>query len=255
MRRTSPPLHEQQRARLEAYAQARANFDTTRVHECSEETGWRVDNYEQELPAEPPGEPLPGGSFMAAQQVLRNYSFPPPNLITGVFVPETPLEQRVMVLRGRFLIFTFWFGVRIGGVVNEIRALPDGSREAVWGYNYYTLEGHFERGQIEFTVHKHLGTGRVMFRIHAVSQTGHISNLFYRVGFRIFGRFLQRRFSHESMRRVREQVEDMLLTGASTPLEPSTPLEAVPRRDVPDHMTQHLERAADGHAPDRNQGD
>lgn len=246
MTRTRPPLHEQQRARLEAYARARANFDDSRMHEYTEQTGWQVDDYEQELPAEPPGEPLPDGSFMAAQQVLRNYSFPPPDLITGVFVPETPLEQRVMVLRGRFLIFTFWFGVRIGGVVDERRALPDGGHEAVWGYNYHTLEGHFERGQIEFTVHKHLGTGRVMFRIHAVSQTGHISNLFYRLGFRIFGRFLQRRFSHESMRRVRAQVQDMLLTGASTPLEPSTLLEAVPRRDVPEHMAQQLEDAATG---------
>ncbi|GGK14243.1 DUF1990 domain-containing protein [Deinococcus malanensis] len=248
MTRTRPPLHEQQRARLEAYAQARPNFDDTRLHEYTAESGWRVDDYEQELPAEPPGDPLPNGSFRAAQQVLRNYSFPPPDLITGVFVPETPLEQRVMVLRGRFLIFTFWFGVRIGRVVNETRALPDGSREAVWGYNYHTLEGHFERGQIEFTVHKHLGTGRVMFRIHAVSQTGHISNLFYRVGFRLFGRFLQRRFSFQSMRRVRKQVSDMLLTGASTPLEPSPPVQAVSKSDVPDQVVESVEGSPKGAA-------
>lgn len=244
-----PPLSDVQRARLESYAKARANFDDTRISEYNAENGWRIDDYEQELPAEPPGHPLPGGSFYAATEVLRNYSFPPPDLITGVFLPDTPLEDRVMVLRGRFLLFTFWFGVRVVNVIDEVRLLPgkvgaggDG-QEAVWGYSYRTLEGHYERGQIDFSVHKHLRTGRVMFRIHAVSQTGAIPNPFYRLGFRLFGRFLQRRFAHESMRRLKAQVQEMLLTGASTPPEPSR-LETVAPGEVPDSVTEKVEEQA-----------
>ena len=88
--------------------------------------------------------------------------------------------------------------------------------ERVWGYGYRTLEGHFERGQINFTTHKNLTTGTVQFRIHAVSQPGHIQNPFYWVGFRLFGRTLQRKFARESLRRMRELVAAAL---AGTPTE------------------------------------
>ena len=88
--------------------------------------------------------------------------------------------------------------------------------ERVWGYGYRTLEGHFERGQINFTVHKNLTTGTVQFRIHAVSQLSHIQNPFYWVGFRLFGRTLQRKFARESLRRMRELVAAAL---AGTPTE------------------------------------
>lgn len=172
-------LNERQKARLASYEKAGYNFDLERTHEYTRETGWNVDDYETELPAEKPGPPELHGAWAAAQEVLRNYTFPPPKLITGIFVPDQPLEKRVMVLRAQFLGFSFWFGVRIGGVTDERRALPEGGEEQVWGYNYRTLEGHFERGQIDFSVHKNLATGRVMFRIHALSQTGRISNPFY----------------------------------------------------------------------------
>ncbi|TGE13981.1 DUF1990 domain-containing protein [Hymenobacter elongatus] len=213
---TKPPLWEVQRARLEAYGQAQVNFDLERTAECTTETGWLIDDYEIELPAESPGPPEAHGAWQAGQQILRNYTFPPSDLITGIFVPDAPLENRTMVLRGQFLFFTFWFGVRIGSVTDETRTLPDGSQEQVWGYNYRTLEGHFERGQIEFTIHKQLATGRVLFRIHAFSQVGRIRNPFYWLGFKLFGRTLQRRFSRESLRRLREQVEEMLRTGSTT---------------------------------------
>jgi hypothetical protein len=211
------PLYERQKARLEAYANAGVNFDLERTADYTPENGWRVDDYETELPAEQPGPPAAHGSWAAAREVLRNYTFPPPDLITGIFLPDQPLEQRVMVLRGRFLFFTFWFGVRIGGVTDEQRTLPNCQIEQVWGYNYRTLEGHFERGQIDFTIHKNLTTGRVVFHIHAFSQTGRIRNPFYWIGFRLFGRMLQRRFSQQSMNRLRAQVEEMLQKGWQTP--------------------------------------
>jgi hypothetical protein len=211
------PLYELQKARLESYAGAGYNFDYARLADYTREAGWNVDDYETELPTEAPGPAEAHGSWAAAREVLRNYTFPPPGLITGIFVPDQPLEQRVMVLRGQFLFFTFWFGVRIGGVTDETRLLPDGTQEQVWGYNYRTLEGHFERGQIDFTVHKHLTTGRVRFHIHAVSQTGRIRNPIYWLGFKLFGRMLQVRFSQQSVRRLKEQVEEMLRKGWTSP--------------------------------------
>ena len=245
-RHEQPPLYEVQKARLEAYSKAQASFDLTRMNEYTSKTGWHIDDYEEELPAEAPGAPVPGGSFEAAQQVLRNYSFPPPELITGIFVPDTPLEDRVMVLRGRFLFFTFWFGVRVGKVINEQRTAPDGTLEAVWGYNYHTLEGHFEQGQIEFTIHKQLNTGRVLMRIHAVSKTGHISNPFYRIGFRLFGRSLQRRFAHSSMQRTRQQVQDMLRKGKASPPPSETPVQPVGTEQLPQgvaaQVDEHVEQ-------------
>ena len=104
----------------------------------------------------------------------------------------------------------FRFGVRVHGTFDEIReGAPDGPVHA-WGYSYRTTEGHFERGQIDFTIHKNLTSGAVDFRIHAVSQTGRIRNPFYWLGFKLFGRRLQRRFARESLRRMRMLVEEAL---------------------------------------------
>jgi len=205
-----PPLWEQYKARLASYADAKVNYDFSRQSEYTSETGWRLDDYTIDLPAERPGPPEAHGAFAAAQDVLRRYAFPPPSLITGIFKPDTPLENRVMLLRARFLGFSFWFGVKVSEVTDEeARPTPDGP-ERVWGYGYRTLEGHFERGQIDFTIHKNLTTGAVQFRIHAVSQTGHIRNPFYWLGFKLFGRRLQRRFARESLSRMRQLVEAAL---------------------------------------------
>ena len=209
-----PPAWEQYRARIDSYANAQVNYDFARQNEYTSATGWRIDDYATDLPAEAPGPPEAAGSFAAAQDVLRRYAFPPPDLITGYFDPSMSLEKRVMVLRAHFLVFNFYFGVRVSEVTDEAaRATPDGP-ERVWGYGYRTLEGHFERGQIDFTIHKNLTSGAVQFRIHAVSQPGQIRNPFYWVGFKLFGRRLQRKFAHESLRRMKEMVAAAL---AKTP--------------------------------------
>ena len=212
---SAPTPWEQYRARLEAYTNAKVNYDFSRQNEYTSATGWRLDNYATDLPAEAPGPPAAAGSFAAAQDVLRRYAFPPPDLITGIFQPDGPLENRVMLLRAQFLFFNFYFGVRVSEVTDEAaRATPSGP-ERVWGYGYRTLEGHFERGQIDFTVHKNLTTGAVQFRIHAVSQSGQIRNPFYWVGFKLFGRRLQRKFARESLRRMRDLVAAALASAAA----------------------------------------
>ena len=205
-----PPLWEQYKARLASYDHAKVNYDFASQHEHTAASGWRLDDYATDLPAEAPGPPEAHGSSAAAQEVLRRYAFPPPSLITGIFKPDEPLENRVMLLRARFLGFSFWFGVRVSEVTDEAARPTPGGPERVWGYGYRTLEGHFERGQIDFTIHKNLTTGAVQFRIHAVSQTGRIRNPFYWLGFKLFGRRLQRRFSRESLARMRQLVTQAL---------------------------------------------
>jgi hypothetical protein len=202
-------------ARLEALGKLKLNLDLDRREEFTEQNGWRLDHYEADLPDETPGEPLENGSFKIAQAVLRDYRFPPPDLITGIFVPDTPLEKRVMLLRARFLVFTFYFGVRISDVTDELRQTEIG-QERVWGYRYATLEGHFERGQIEFQIAKNLMSGKVEFRIAAFSQTGTIRNPFYRLGFSLFGRGLQRRFAQQSLKRMQQLVTDELRHGVKS---------------------------------------
>jgi uncharacterized protein (UPF0548 family) len=210
------PLWEQYHSLLETYAHTKVNYDVD-APEKDAATGWRLDDYSTDLPPEPPGPTQAQGSFAAAVEVLRNYKFPPPDLITGIFAPGQPLENRVMVLRAQFLGFRFFFGVRVVDVVDEAsRATPAGP-EQVWGYGYRTLEGHFERGQIDFSIHKGLATGAVQFRIHAVSQKGTIRNPFYWLGFRLFGRMLQRRFARQSLRRMRWLVAEALASPATRP--------------------------------------
>ncbi|NJK45013.1 MAG: DUF1990 domain-containing protein [Pleurocapsa sp. SU_196_0] len=193
-------------------AQLKLNLDLERREEFTAANGWNLDQYEADLPDETPGEPLEHGSFDAARTVMREYRFPPPDLITGIFLPDAPLERRVMLLRARFLGFTFYFGVKISGVTDELRDTDQG-KERVWGYRYATLEGHFERGQIEFLVAKNLSSGNVEFRIDAFSKTGVIRNPLYRIGFLLFGRRLQRRFARQSLKRMQQLVATTLQHG------------------------------------------
>lgn len=206
------PLWETYRTQIDALVDRPVNFDLNQREQYTEANGWHIDSYQADLPPEAPGEPVPNGSWEIARQMMREYRFPDPSIITGIYYPDRPLEKRVMLLRGRFLWFTFLFGVRIGGVVDEVRETKDGP-ERVWGFNYQTLEGHFERGQMDFEVVKWLHTGQVGFHIHAFSQAATIKNPFYRLGFRLFGRGLQRRFAHRSLERMQELVKQGLTKG------------------------------------------
>jgi Domain of unknown function (DUF1990) len=215
---------EQFNDRLRTLEKLKLNLDLERRHEYSEINGWRIDQHEVDLPSEAPGEPAINGSFQAAKSIAGSYQFPPPDLITGIFRPDGPLEGRVMLLEARFLWFWFLFGVRIMQVTDGMFETPNG-REQRWGYSYATLEGHFERGQITFIVAKNLERGTVTFRITSFSQRGMIRNLFYRFGFWLFGRMLQERFVRKSLSRMQLLVQEKLITGmAQTPSTPVTDL-------------------------------
>lgn len=199
--------------RLEAARTSPATFDPGADEQHTAAGGWRLDHHERALPSEPPGEPLPDGPFAIARRILRDYDFPDPRLITGIYSPDDPLEGRPMLLRARFLVFTFWFSVRVSRVLDDLQTTPDGPTR-VWGFGYYTLEGHFERGHITFTVRKALETGAVSVWIDAVSKPERIRNPLYRIGFKLFGRRLQLRFARTALDRIERFVREELAAQA-----------------------------------------
>lgn len=206
MTRETPAAHLHHAERLKALEGLPYSFDLEKIDSYTEDAGWQIDRYEIELPPEPAGKPLTDGSFDRAKTILQGYKFPPSDLITGIYDPDIELGKRVMLLRAQFLLFTFWFGVRVTRLINE-RVEVETGNEYHWGYAYATLQGHFENGEISFRTVKHDHSGKVFFRIHAVSKPGEIKNPFYWLGFKLFGRGLQKRFANQSLVRVKAMVE------------------------------------------------
>jgi uncharacterized protein (UPF0548 family) len=169
------------------------NFDPRRLRELIAEEHWHHDDRRQPLPPEPPGEPVPGGSFERARALMRDYAFAEGSAVHAIFQADAPLEGRDMLLIGRFVGFDFRLGVRVGEVVDETRA-EDGRPVRVWGWNYRTLRGHLERGQMSYEVWKWLDTGAVEFRIAAVSHRARVGNPLVRIGFALLGRREQLKF-------------------------------------------------------------
>lgn len=168
--------------------------------------GWKVDDHCCPLPDEAPGPPAPDGPFAVARNVLRDYAMADPRIIRAVYDPTEPLHGRTMALEGRFTFLRFPMGVRITHVVDDVIEV-DGRRVARWGWGYSTLEGHLEQGRMDWEVWKWLDTGDVEFRIHAFSKRGRIENPIIRLGFALFGRFMQERFYDAVQRRMRVIVE------------------------------------------------
>ncbi|MFL6218578.1 MAG: DUF1990 family protein, partial [Actinomycetes bacterium] len=170
---------------------------------------------------EPPGPPTPGGSFEAAQRLMRDYAFADPAIVQASYAEDSPFETRDMLLEGRFWGLRFHFGVRVGGLVDEETAV-DGRRLRRWGWNYRTLQGHLEMGQMDYEVGKWLDSGEVEFRIHVVSRPAHIPNPVIRLGFRLFGRRVQRRFARHACQRMARLTAAGARAGAAVEDPPAT---------------------------------
>lgn len=192
------PLDERIIARLAEIGVMEPTVDLAKRDSYVAASGWNVDAREAPLLSEPPGPPLADGSFGAACDILTQYSFPPSRLIRGTFDPMAPLANRAMLLTATYLWLRFELPVRVSRVIDTQRHGPKGAERA-WGYSYQTLAGHIERGEITFEIIKNEASGDVVFRIHSFSQTGHISNIINRLGFRLVGRRLQRRFAEQSL--------------------------------------------------------
>ena len=86
----------------------------------------------------------------------------------------------------------------------------------LFGWDYRTLEGHFEEGQMHYEIWKWLDTGDVEFHMRAVSRSATSGPFFLRTGFRLFGRAQQLRFYRQICRRVRRLTEAQLETNRAT---------------------------------------
>lgn len=243
--RTTARVSRRARRALDELHDKGLNFDVERRHELTADQGWNIDDHRRALPPEPPGPPIAGGSWEVARHLLEHYEFADPSIVRAVYYPETPLQDRNMVLEGRFYGLRFLLGLRVGGV-NDLTETVNGRPVRKWGWNYRTLQGHLEMGQMDYEIWKWLDTGEVEFRIHAVSKAAIIANPIVRLGFRLFGRHMQQRFSRRALERMDELVTAGLVARA-TGVAPAWPVESVEAMAIqPAAATQraahHLER-------------
>ena len=169
------------------------NFDPSRSGEYTPENGWRRDDVRRALPSEPPGDPRLGGTWETARRIARNYDFAEPSIVQAFFDRDQRLEERTMLLVLHFQVLRIQVGVRVGDVYDEEREL-DGQVGRVFGWNYRTLEGHVEQGQMDWQVWKFPDNGEVLFRISSFTRPAGGGNLILRLGFRLIGRREQLRF-------------------------------------------------------------
>lgn len=137
---------------------------------------------------------------------MSQYEFADARILRAVYRGGDELIGRNMLLEGRFFGLRFYLGVRITGVIDETRDTR-GGQEQVWGWCYQTLQGHLEQGRLSYEVIKNLGTGQVAFRVAGYSRQAPITNPVIRLGFRLFGRWVQRRFYRNIQRRMYHLVQ------------------------------------------------
>jgi uncharacterized protein (UPF0548 family) len=196
---------------LPALAGRRVNFDAGRISEYVLDRAWRVDDMVERLPHERSGPPEPGGSWEVGREIMDSYQLADPRIVTAVYDPDAPLAGRDMLLRIHFLGIGFKVAVRIGDVY-EGEVEIDGRAAQIFGWDYRTLEGHFEQGQMHYEVWKWLDTGDVEFHLRAVSQAARTGPLLLRTGFRWVGRPNQLRFYRQVCRRMRRLTEAQMET-------------------------------------------
>jgi uncharacterized protein (UPF0548 family) len=190
--------------RLDELSGRPVNYDAETLDLDHPPAGWNVDRRLEPLPGEPPGEPVPEGSFEIAARLIRGYEFADPSIVRAHYDREQPLEGRDMLLELRALgLVRVYVGVRVCAVSDGHREV-DGRTARVFGWAYRTLEGHVERGQMTWEVWKWIDTGEVQFQVHAVSRTASIANPVVRLGFWLLRGHERAAFLDSTGRRMRE---------------------------------------------------
>jgi uncharacterized protein (UPF0548 family) len=193
-------------AALEDLCGRRVNYDPAKAPLDGRAEGhWHVDASDTAVGHEPPGAPLPGGAWERARLLVRRYEFTDPGILRAVYRRDADLLGRDMLLEGRFYGLRFYLGVRVTDVVDEMRG-SGALAERVWGWSYQTLEGHLEQGRLSYEVLKNLASGEVTFRVSGYSRPAPVPSPVIRWGFRLFGRWTQKRFYRAVGRRLRTLV-------------------------------------------------
>lgn len=212
LRGTGEPPERVVPPRVTELAGREVNFDPSRVAEYATDGAWRVDDMVEQLPHEGSGPPEEGGAWRVGREIMDSYQLADPRTVTAVYDADAPLAGRDMLLRIRFLGVGFDVAVRIGDVY-EGEVEIDGRPARIFGWDYRTLEGHFEQGQMHYEVWKWLDTGDVEFHLRAVSRPARSGPFLLRTGFRLVGRSNQLRFYRQVCRRMRRLTEAQLETG------------------------------------------
>jgi uncharacterized protein (UPF0548 family) len=208
-------------AGLASLAGRAINYDPGTLDLADPPAGWTVDDRTQALPSEAPGEPVAGGPWEIAAQLIRGYEFADPSVVRARYDPDAPLLGRNMLLELRALgLVSVYVGVRVSEVCDDHRE-RDGRRARVFGWAYRTLEGHVEQGEMGWQVWKWLDTGEVEFHARAVSRTAPISNPVIWIGFHVLKRYERRLYLGSTDRRMCE------LTARA--LRESSPADAIRR--------------------------
>jgi uncharacterized protein (UPF0548 family) len=199
------------RRRLAEISDRPVNFDLKALEHPGPE--WQRTDICQRLVGEPPGMPQPNGSWEIARRLMSGYEFADPSIVRAYYDPGRPLAGRDMLLELQALRFLrLYVGVRVGDVYEHGREI--GGRQAhVWGWNYRTLEGHVEMGQMDWEVWKWLDNGDVEFRVHALSRPAPIANPVIRIGFHLLRRRERAAFLESTRTRMRTLVEVALEHG------------------------------------------
>jgi uncharacterized protein (UPF0548 family) len=212
--------------RLAALRGAGLNFEPRPVDRYTPERGWHADALRQPLPSEPPGDPVPGGSWEIARRLVEDYRMADPAMVRATWNPGQPLLGRDMVLQLRlYRLISVHVGVRVTRVWDENRG-----DERVFGFEYATLAGHVEMGRMDYEVHKQLSDGTVDFRLHAHSRASEQGAPWVRLGFRVFGRREQLRF----YRRCCERIARLTARELGLPGKPPPPAVRLETADAPD---------------------
>jgi uncharacterized protein (UPF0548 family) len=182
------------------------NYDPAHAPQDGRADGhWHVDSGDILLGREEPGPPAQRGIWDSGCLLVRQYEFAEPRILRAAYRPGDELLGRDMLLEGRFFGLRFYLGVRVTAVLDETRE-GDAGPERVWGWSYQTLQGHLEEGRLTYEVIKNLTTGRVIFRVSGYSRAAPIPNPVVRWGFRLFGRWTQRRFYAAAQQRLRRLI-------------------------------------------------
>ncbi|MGI8427776.1 MAG: DUF1990 family protein [Solirubrobacteraceae bacterium] len=195
------------RRKLAKLARRKLNFELAALADATPASGWNITDVCEPLPVEAPGMPVQHGSWEIARRLMGGYEFADPSIVRAYYDPDTPLARRDILLKLQALgVVHLFVGVRVGEVYEQTTE-RDGRRAHIWGWNYRTLEGHVEIGQMDWEVWKWLDSGEVEFRIHAVSRPAQIPNPLVRMGFRVLRRHERNVFLDSTKRRMRKLTE------------------------------------------------
>jgi len=232
--------------RLAALAHAPVNFDPATLDLGSPPAGWHVDDRCQPLPPEPPGDPVPDGSWDVACRLIRGYEFADPSLVRAHYDHDASLQGRTMLLELRALnLLSVHVGVRVVDIYDEVRT-REGREARVFGWAYRTLQGHVEMGQMDWQVWKWLDSGEVQFRVYAVSRTAPIANPVIRLGFWLLRGHERSVFLDSTQRRMRSLTEVALERGEiGQAVRDASPRLTARRLSADDPAHERLARRAD----------